>query len=127
MTDRSRFRGVFSGWTGLAILLSVLMLGGACRTALDTPGNCRRIIYGDQELPGKYFTTRATIDEVERENMIGGSPFGNRNGDWDAFLAEIADGDEIWRYRDIGPLAGAEGYALIRNCEVIAFITSIKY
>jgi hypothetical protein len=112
---------------GLAILLLLLMAGGACRTAYDAPGNCRRIIYGNQELPAKYFTTTVSIEEVERENMINGSPFGNRNGDWAGFRSQVTEGDEIWRYRDIGPLAGAEGYALIRDCEVIAFITSIKY
>jgi hypothetical protein len=85
-----------------------------------------------------WLRRRLTVREAEERNLVhhralGGDavPFGFRNNEWRALLAKIADGDEIWEFRNSESswqlLRGRAGVALVRDGEVIdVLITSLS-
>jgi hypothetical protein len=79
-----------------------------------------------------------TVEEAEAAHMVTAKelgpdpvPFGYINADWKALLAQMQEGDELWEFRsppetwDKKHMAGREGIALIRNCEVVAVIVTL--
>lgn len=112
--------------------LSMLIICGsallaACSTSMAVPGDCATITLGDQALSADVLVRRTGMAEAEAENMIDGVPFGQRNSEWNGLKKLVEPGDELWFYRDNRAMAGAEGYLLVRECDVVAFVMTTKY
>lgn len=111
---------------------SMLVIAGAallaaCSTSMSAPGDCESITLGDQVISADSLVRQVGVAEAEAEAMKDGVPFGTRNAEWNDLKALIRPGDEIWFYRDNRAMAGAEGYVLVRDCDVVAFVMTTKY
>jgi hypothetical protein len=99
----------------------------ACSTSMTVPGDCVSITLGDQTLSPDMLVRQTGVAEAEAESMRDGVPFGERNAEWLQLKNMIKPGDEVWFYRDNHTMAGAEGYLLLRDCDVVAFVMTTKY
>lgn len=85
-----------------------------------------------------WLRKKTSVEEVEAEwakEQARGlraevrRPLGFINAQWETFKAQMQPGDELWTFRsDDGSwkmLAGREGYALVRNGEVIDEIVTV--
>lgn len=109
------------------LIISSICILAACTTSMSTPADCDRIAIEGETLPGDVLVHRTGVAEAESKNLRDGKPFGDRNHEWEELKAEIEAGDELWLYRDNRTMSGAEGYVLVRNCEVVAFVMTMKY
>ncbi len=110
----------------LFAIVSAALLAG-CSTSMSAPGDCDSITLGDQVVSADALVRQVGLAEAEAEAMKDGIPFGSRNAEWNDLKALIQPGDQVWFYRDNRAMAGAEGYVLVRDCDVMAFVMTTKY
>ncbi|MBN1798382.1 MAG: hypothetical protein JW822_07380 [Spirochaetales bacterium] len=83
-----------------------------------------------------WLQNRTTVEQAEADNMVtledlgpDPVPFGYINEQWQEFLAQMREGDELWEFESPPEtwdnLAGRKGIALIRDCEVVALIVTL--
>jgi hypothetical protein len=76
----------------------------------------------------QWLRSRATVEELEKEHLVNGRPFGFCNGEWEALKAGMLPGDELWRFssppEDWERLMGWEGVALVRGGEVVQAVVT---
>ena len=111
----------------ISMFAACALLSAACATVQPAGAECSSVRLGDQTLPSEVLIERVGVAEAEARNMRDGVPFGPRNKEWNALKREMIEGDEVWLYRDNRTIAGAEGYVLVRDCEVVAFVMTVKY
>lgn len=67
---------------------------------------------------------RLGVDQADWEHLLGSGPFAQWRRRWRAFLEPMRPGDELWRYESsresMAQLAGAAGYAIVRDGNPIA-------
>jgi hypothetical protein len=83
-------------------------------------------------------TRQLTVQEIEAEHSVRDErlgpdpvPFGFINDQWQALIAQMQPGDELWEWstspESWANLAGRAGIALVRNGEVIdSFMTAMN-
>lgn len=109
------------------VLICGVLLTGACTTSMTVPGDCETVTLGERKLSTEMLIKRVGVAEAEAENLRDGVPFGDRNEEWMELKKLIQPGDEVWFYRHNRTMAGAEGYLLVRECDVVAFVMTTKY
>jgi len=76
----------------------------------------------------RWQASRLSVEEAEdliRENELGWGPVENGplNDEWKAFLAKMAEGDELWKFSSPeetwAHLVGRAGTALVRKRKII--------
>jgi hypothetical protein len=83
-----------------------------------------------------WLQSQTTVEEAEAANMVKNDqlgpdpvPFGFINADWKELLDQMQEGDELWEFKSPPEtwenLMGRKGIALIRNCQVIAYIVTL--
>jgi hypothetical protein len=83
-----------------------------------------------------WLKKRTTIEEVEAASMVRDPelgpdpvPFGFINDKWQALLAQMQPGDELWEFSSSQEswqaLAGRAGFAVVRNGKVIASMVTM--
>lgn len=112
--------------TFLTLVLAVFSVL-ACATPMAAPGDCAAIKLDNETIETEALIHEVGVAEVEAKNLRDGVPFGDRHAEWEKLKGELQPGDELWLYRDNRAMAGAEGYLLVRDCEVIAFVMTTKY
>ena len=91
---------------------------------------------GSDDIIIRWLQSQTTIDEAEAANMVKDDqlgpdpvPFGFINEEWKELLKQMQEGDELWEFESPPEtwenLAGRKGIALIRNCQVIAYIVTL--
>jgi len=79
----------------------------------------------DERIPRDWLQRQATLEELERTNLVDGRPFGYENETWEVMKGNLREGDEFWLFCsspetwDAFPRQGMEGVALVRRGEVI--------
>ncbi len=69
-----------------------------------------------------------TLEEAEARELVDGIPFGCVNGEWRELQAKLKSGRELWYFRSPPetwtgfPLSGMEGYAVVEDEEIVAFM-----
>ena len=110
-------------------------------TTVDLEG-ARRLLdrtYRDMFGQGSIVEPRTSLSEIERESLreiqkcghCPKVPFGFANDSWNRLKAKVQNGDELVFFRNSKhaweQLAGAEGYALIREGRIVdAFLTGMS-
>ncbi|MDX1584094.1 MAG: hypothetical protein R3338_10895, partial [Thermoanaerobaculia bacterium] len=89
--------------------------------------DCASVMIGGETLSSDVLIERVGLARAEHENLRDGVPFGERNEEWENLKSAIEPGDNIWFYRDNRTITGAEGYVVVRDCEVVAFFMTTKY
>jgi hypothetical protein len=79
----------------------------------------------------QWLRHRATIPELEADQLIEGVPFGFCNAEWEALKQKMCPGDELWTFssppEDWERRMGFEGIALLRDGEIVDFfITALN-
>lgn len=76
----------------------------------------------------QWLQSKATVLELEAEQLINGVPFGFCNGEWEALKSAMQTGDEVWRFssptEDWERLMGWEGVALVRSGQIIQCVVT---
>jgi len=86
----------------------------------------------------QWLQKKVTVEEAEQDNLVKDDqlgpdpvPFGFSNDEWRQLLSLKEEGDDLWEFRsppetwDKKHMAGRQGYALIRDCRVIATIITL--
>ena len=81
-------------------------------------------------IPKEWLGSAVPVEDVEKDNVVDGIPFGNQVAEWEQFKAAMMEGDEI-RCFCTPPdpqeqLAKTGGYALVRQEKVIKAIVTMK-
>jgi hypothetical protein len=80
-------------------------------------------------VPTEWLKEQVTVADAEAANFQGGKPFGFQHLKWERLKGKMAPGDELWFFTSPPHtwvhLMGREGYAVVRQGEVIdSLITS---
>lgn len=76
----------------------------------------------------EWLVEQVIMENIEHDNLVDGIPFGFMNKEWTEFKTMIQPGDQIWFFNtpinSWGALMGQKGYVLIRNCKIVAKMTT---
>jgi hypothetical protein len=82
----------------------------------------------DSEAMARRELQQLEIDPVERTRFLASTAFARWRQEWTAFLGQMAPGDEIWFFTSPPELwqglAGAAGYAIVRDGKPLHVLTS---
>jgi hypothetical protein len=71
---------------------------------------------------------RLGVDQADWDHFLARGPFAQWRRRWSEFLASMRPGDELWRYEtsheSTAHLAGAAGYAIVREGKPIASLNA---
>jgi hypothetical protein len=82
------------------------------------------------EVPKQWLSERVTIDRAEKENAMGGRPFGHLHRKWNQLKTGIKNGDELWEF--VSPpeswahQKGRQGYAIVRSGQIVSFLLTTE-
>lgn len=80
-------------------------------------------------IPNEWLGSAVPLEDVERDNLADGLPFGNQLERWEQFKAAMIEGDEICCFcsppDSSERLANTGGYALVRQGKVIHCIVTL--
>lgn len=109
------------------LLVTALALAASACSTTTVPEECRSIVIAEETLSKDALIQRVGVAEAERQYLDDGVPFGERNAEWEALKESMESGDQLWFYRDNRTIVGAEGFVVVRNCEVVGFFITTKY
>jgi hypothetical protein len=77
-------------------------------------------------IPKEWLSARVSVKDVEKANIENGRPFGYQHRKWERLKGRMEAGDELWEFQSPpaswAHLMGREGYALVRQGEIIEAI-----
>jgi hypothetical protein len=81
-------------------------------------------------IPKEWLSAKISVQLAEAANMEAGRPFGFQHRKWERLKTTMAAGDELWEFcsppASWAHLMGRQGYAVVRNGEIIQSITSTR-
>jgi len=79
-------------------------------------------------IPKEWLGAVVSLEDVEKDNLVDGVPFGCQAPDWEDFKAAMLEGDDVCEFASPPItwqiLAGRAGYALVRNGSAIRRIVT---
>ncbi len=78
-----------------------------------------------------WLSEKVTVRQSEAANMSGGKAFGYQHRKWERLKQDMQPGDELWEFCSPEDtwvhLKGRQGYAVVRNGEIVTtLITSMN-
>jgi hypothetical protein len=77
-----------------------------------------------------WLSEKRSLPDVEAENMAGGRAFGPLHRKWERLKQQMAAGDELWEFcsppESWAHRRGRQGYALVRQGQVVDFLTTTE-
>ena len=100
----------------------------SCATVQTPAGSCPRSLVNNWPIHRDRLVRVETVEEAERQHVVGGVPFGALRADWEKLKAELSPGDQLWwftRPNKPGLYGALEGYVVVRDCKQLTQLTLV--